>query len=155
MRTQAEIVARIAEKEKSDLFGFEREVLISSLDFEHAKQFLVADAKPEEWVPAITDDQVKAKALDYLVFAWGKAQDHRGISAERSVMKLTQWLWLMGMDELVGRIERDEVAYAQYGAPTLKVIAEALGAPVPEDADLRRMMEGRPCVDGCENGCGQ
>lgn len=158
MKTQDEIVARIKAKEaaKSSMFGFDLEVLIYALDFEHAKPWLKPEAKETDWAPSTERDEagIKKAALDYMEFAWGKAQDHRGLSAGRSIDKMTEYAWLLGHDDLVARLERDEVPYAQYGCPILKVISEAIGAPVPNDTETRRMMEGSPCVDGCENGCG-
>lgn len=166
MRTQDEIVARIKAAEEDDVFGFSREVLLRSLDFEHARPFLNKDATAHDWDketqgtpngsifvgPLLKEEDIRKTANEYLVFAWGKAQDHRGISAERSVMKLTQYLWLLGMDKAIKYIE--EAGYAQYGCPKLKVAALALGAPIPTDSDLVRMMEGVPCFDGCDQGCG-
>lgn len=159
MKTQDQIVARIKEKEhaKSSFLGFDLEVLIFALDFERAKPWLQPAAKETEWEPATerTDEAIKRKALDYLDFAWGKVEDHRGISAGRSVVKMTEFCWLLGLDELVGRIDREEIGYPQYGAPILKAISEALGFPVPTTPEMARMMIGASCVPGCENGCGQ
>lgn len=153
MRTQDEIVARIKAKEveKKSLFGFDLDVLICNLDFERAKPWLTPEAKAEEWVVG----DVKAKALDYLEFAWGKAEDHRGLSASRSVEKMTEYCWLLGHDALVKRIEAGEIGYAQYGTPILRAVSEALGYPVPTTPALVRMMSGASCEPGCENGCGQ
>lgn len=150
MRTQDEIVARIKEVKKNDVFGFSQEVLLGSLDFEHAKPFLTDGVTAEQWTPDLTDDDVKKEALDYLTFAWGKAEDHRGISASRSVDKMTQFCWLLGHD--VKAI--DDAEYAQYGCPKLKVAAELLGAPLPTDPALVRMINGVPCGSGYECGCG-
>jgi hypothetical protein len=154
MRTQEEIAARFAAKQKDSFFGFDLEVLVDSLDYEHAKPHLKPEVKPEEWTPSLTDEAVKKAALEYLEFAWGKVEDHRGISAGRSVQKMAEYCWLLGMDDLVGRIEREEVSYAQYGAPIMKAVSEALGFPVPVTPSLVRMMAGDSCRPSCEDGCG-
>lgn len=49
MRTDEEIIARIAEVDKRDFFGFETSDLVVRLPFEKAKPFLKDDAKAEEW----------------------------------------------------------------------------------------------------------
>lgn len=169
MRTQDEIVARMKEIEADKMrsfMNFESEVLLDALDFEHAKPWLKEGTKPEEWsreaecagygrklqFPLVREDDLKAAAADYLKFAWGKAQDHRGISAGRSVDKMTSYCWLLGHDTKA----IDDAGYAQYGCPKLKVISELLSIPLPTDPDLVRMMEGEQCTEGgCENGCGQ
>lgn len=163
MRTQAEIVARL-EAKKNDTFGFGSSVLLDGLDFEHAKPFLKDGVTAEQWnskheapgygrelqFPLLTEADLKAAALDYLKFAWGKAEDHRGISAARSVKKMTEFCWLLGID-----IEWIEAAeYAQYGCPILKRISELLGAPTPDSEPMLRMMRGEPCRPDCNEGCG-
>jgi hypothetical protein len=150
MRTQEEILARLREVSKEDFFGFSQEVLLGALDFEHAKPFLKEGVTPDQWAPALTEEALKKDALNYLTFAWGKAEDHRGISASRSVDKMTQYCWLLGYD--VKSIE--EAGYAQYGCPKLKAAAELLGAPLPTEPALVRMMDGEPCGASYECGCG-
>ena len=107
MRTQDEIVARI--REKRSFFGFDAEVLLPSLDFEHAVEFLKPEATREHWEGGgekkepypLAEASVMRDFRDYAEFAWGKAQDHRGLSAYRSLEKLSAWAWLLGRD--VGR----------------------------------------------------
>lgn len=153
MRAQEQIAERAV---KADGFlNFSREVLIPLLDFDHAKPFLKPEATAEKWKP-VTQEESLAEMREYMDFAWGKAQDHRGISAGRSVQKMTEWTWIHGTDEQVAEIERmSDEQYAQYGAPVLKRVCEMFGFPIPKDPDLVRMMGGLPCEDGCEMGCGQ
>ena len=63
-RTQDEIFARIRTIEDEDLFGFRREVLISALDYEHARPFLSKATTAEQWAKAQIDD-VETAARDY------------------------------------------------------------------------------------------
>jgi hypothetical protein len=156
MRTQDEIVARMRVKEEGDLFGFAREVLACYLDFEHAREFLRPEMTREEWekdLPAATDARALGEMRDYAEFAWGKAKDHRGISASRSIDKLSAWAWLLGRDDVLEKVGK--TPYAQYGCPQLQVFCEAFGFPMPDDEAAQRMMRGLPCYDGCESGCGQ
>lgn len=120
-RTQDEILARIDEIEADDMFGWSRELLISYLDFEHAKAFLRDGVTPDQWEPR-TDP--RADLVAYLDFAWEKANGERGISANRSVDKITHWLWLTGDDGLLAQFKA--ARYEPYGKPQLAVVTEAL-----------------------------
>jgi hypothetical protein len=153
VRTQDEIVTRMKAIEPDDFLGFAREVLLDALDFEHAKPFLVDDATPEKWAEAMVElGPLEEQAKDYLAFAYGKADDHRGISAGRSVSKMTEFMWLMGRDDVVVAIE--SVPYPQYGVPKLAVISRLTGWPGPEGEELERMARGEPCRPDCMEGCG-
>ncbi len=152
MRTQEQIVARAKQVLKDDFLGFATDVLITSLEFENAKQFLKPEVKAEEWKEPPTLVEIKAQAREYLEFAWGKAQDHRGLSASRSVGKLTEWVWLLGDDELLNAVEK--AGYRNYGAPKLAVISKAWGAPMPDDAPTLNMVAGKMCNPECCEGCG-
>lgn len=157
IRTQDEILARInylADNAPSeDFLGFRQEVLIGALDLEHVN--VLAAARGADEIPAADYEsaaQIEA-ALSYLEFAWGKAADHRGISAGRSVQKLAEWAWLFGLDDVVHQMT--EGPYQNYGAPALKVFAEAMGQELPTSEDLVNMMQGLPCRPDCDEGCGR
>jgi hypothetical protein len=136
-RTQDEMVERFRE-ESGQMFDFASEILLYYIDFGHVKEFLKAEAveqfeKGEKVWDCITDIRITAQDfLDYINFAWGKALDERGISASRSIQKLSMWLWLMGRDDLVQTIENDRL-YNPYGAPALIAVSEALSIPVPDE----------------------
>jgi hypothetical protein len=100
----------------------------------------------------LTEEFVRAEAVKYLDFAFGKALDHRGISAGRSVQKMKEYCWLLGLDEAVAFAENDE-NYPNYGVPVLKHVAKALGVPLP--ADIAKWEDGMMCNPHCEEGCGQ
>jgi hypothetical protein len=158
MRTQEEILERIRSMQASgDIFGFAREVLIEYLDFECAKEFLKPEPETttEEWEEnrPSTDEDARVAARKYAEFAWGKVQDHRSLSAGRSIVKMSAWAWLLGLSDAV--VLADIEDYAQYGAPKLKILCEAMGLPVPDEEWAIRMMRGKPCRDGCEDGCGK
>ena len=125
MRTQEEIVERIAKLEKTnnDPFGFERGNLIERLDYEHAKPYLNAEVSKEKW-EADTDKllSVREQMIDYMPFAWEKANNERGLSAYRSLAHYTSWLWLDG-DEYLCTTLSD---YDDYGRPQLVEICKYL-----------------------------
>ena len=162
MRTQDEIVARI--REKRSIFAFDAEVLLPHLDYDHAREFIKPETTREQWEAPREHDGTtfdtypltEAAALRdfraYSEFAWGKAQDHRSLSAGRSVEKLEAWTWLLGRDDVLAEVAKTD--YAQYGCPILKVFCEAFGFPIPDDEGTRRMTRGEPCVVGCDMGCG-
>jgi hypothetical protein len=148
MRTQDEIVVRM--RNSRSFLGFEMEVLITALDFEHAKEFLRPEVKAEDW--KCSDEQtLLSEAQIYAAFAWGKAADHRGISAGRGVEKLSAVAWLLGRDDVVSAMAA--VDYAYYGCPKLKAFCEGMCFPIGTGAALERMMKGEPCSDGCDSCC--
>jgi hypothetical protein len=165
-RTQDEIVARIHEVKEADIFGTQVGDLLSALDFEHAKEFLKAEATEAEWSsdPAypLTDEQLRDNAKAYLAFAVGKATGHRGLSASRSVDHYRAWVWLLEPELFEGF---EATPYEQYGVPQLKAAANILDFTdewdklvadglMHDDRSLILMAEGKPCEPGCMEGCG-
>ncbi len=154
MKTPDQIIARIHEVRAGDdaMFGWQTDILIRALTFEQAKPFLIADATSDAWPDPQIEDAVRQDAIDYLDFAFGKASDHRGISASRSVDKMGAYLWMLDLD--YDRFVN--AGYAQYGVPQLFIAAEELGVTPPSDDEgLQRMAKGRPCEPDCTMGCSQ
>lgn len=158
MRTSQEILNRINGLD-DDWLGFALEVLCSVLPWDVLEPLL----KPNhgiveaDWKP-FGEDQLPTVAREYLTFAIGKILDHRGISASRSVSKLTEYAWLMGRDDVVTAM--GDADYAQYGAPQVQAFAVGMGWPFLDglsryDAEvLERMARGERCSDDCAEGCG-
>lgn len=167
MRTQDEIAAKVANG-NDDLFGFQAEVLMCFLDYDHAKPLIKPEFTRERWdtMPngvggdapqhprILTEADIPEQMAGYMRFAWGKVNDHRSLSAGRSVEKLAALAWLLGDDDVVAFAE-DPNNYAQYGAPILRHICERYGLPIPDDEGVQRMMQGEPCVAYCPSGCGE
>lgn len=160
-RSQDEILARFREvdAEPSNMFGFAQEVLAGAMTVETLKQ-AVPDFEPsaEASFPLYTSENIEQAAREYLEFAIGKALDHRGISASRSVDKLTQFAWLAGKDDVVEAM--DEAGYTNYGAPKLKAFAEGMKLPFEageyySQEELDRMAAGKSCRKDCDMGCGR
>ena len=126
MRTQNEIVEYFENKRESDLLGFETDILLQFLDYEHAKPYLEEDATAEDWGESLTDP-IQAMQ-DYMRFAWEKANNCRGISANRSIGHCMSWLWLAEEKDLLKRVE-DEYKnnYQHYGKEILAHICESFG----------------------------
>lgn len=172
MRTQEEIANYLESNET--FLGFNREVLLPYMDWETAKRFFKEEGQetvkehfekfgyPKEQDPEV----ILAEMEEYYGFAIGKVLDHRGISASRSIEKMEAWIWLLN-DGNLDKIHWDW--YTNYGAPILKEIGDIYGfqyirEPDPNDEyaewtresnrKLLRMADGKPCREGCEEGCG-
>lgn len=160
LRTQDEIVARIRDIEQNndDIMEWRRGVLVSVLDFEHAREFLAPVVEEHIWDrDYMLTVSVNGAAEDYLRFAVGKILAHRSISASRSVNKLREYAWLLGQDDVVDAM--DAAPYPMYGAPKVKAFADGMGWSFPnltsrtDTRDVNRMAEGLPCRDVCVGGC--
>lgn len=66
-----------------------------------------------------TDPEMEIR--DYMSFAWDKANDCRSLSASRSIEHMSAWLFLLGKEELVTRINEE---YAFYGKTSLYLICK-------------------------------
>lgn len=142
------------------MFGWQRGDLIAALDFEHAKEFLTpagVENGAEAWEAKRegTDEKVLARMREYMEFAVGKAMNHRGLSASRSLEHFKAWTWLLG-DEHYAEVVWSN--FQNYGAPVLLQIAEKYEFLIPTgtDSDLARfinMTNGDMCHRGCQEGC--
>lgn len=154
MRTTTEIVARLHEIKLSDVFGFESGDLLECLPFDDAKAFLKPDASSVGWAEDVMQsadhDAVRRRMTEYLPFAFGKAIDHRGLSASRSVSHMRAWTWLLQQDELLTFIN-DSRNYAPYGAPILARVAQFLDVPLPDSEDFQRMLAEGACHPNCDS----
>ncbi len=127
MRTQEEIMDRF--NKVDDLFGTQKDDLIEYLQFENAKQYLKpeyvqkVEAGEETW-EVRTD--AKAAILGYLDFAYGKAEDERGLSAGRSMLHFRSWIWLDD-PEFYDQIVFDIDNYTNYGMSVLNKISKHYG----------------------------
>ena len=120
MKTQEEIKQKIYEWEKNDFFGFKTTDIIVFLDYENAKEFLKNESKKEEWQQEKRTP--KEIMIDYMDFAWEKANNHRGLSAARTMEHYQAWLWLDGNEELSNEMED----YEFYGKDNLVKVCEYL-----------------------------
>lgn len=143
MRTVEEILARIEKRRKDDFFGFEWPEYLNALPYEKAKPYLKPEYDGKDW-KVQSDEEVKKRAIDYMPFAWEKANDCRRISAGRSMYHYIAWLWLLGED--FDHIEH----YEYYGKPHLVEICEYLGLdPNSWDDGQRKNNETTRVCDTC------
>lgn len=129
MRSQEEILERIEQKKSEDIFGFEVGEYIAALNQENMEKMRLRgvvkeDADLSEWEPIFkSDEDILERCKDYMEFAWDKANNCRGISANRSIMHYIAWLWLLGYEEFDNLMD----GYQFYGKPQLIRICEFLG----------------------------
>lgn len=160
MKTTEEIlerVTRIASGDEPDFFGVKSEILLVSLPYEQVKAYLKDGITRADWAGHVKNEEAQLKdATEYIEFALGKAMNHRGLSANRSVERFATWAWLLGTPEQADAVAR--AGYGQYGVPVLREFAERFDLLPTYEAlmnpYLRRMEEGLTCMDGCEEGCG-
>lgn len=90
----------------------------------------------------------------YSAFGWTKIENHRGISASRTVDKMRAWCWLLGdEDEAWFAAMEEQVGYAMYGAPILAAVCRRFDFPIPTGDWIDNMRTGRPCTPDCVEGC--
>lgn len=148
MRTHDEILAKIHEKQ-TEFLPWWFEILIEYLPLEIAQDFLVDTPKIWE-IRSLERADIVEQMANYMSFAWEKVDDHRGISAQRSVEKMGAWIWLLNEEnELV----LENYPYLNYGAPKLSAVCKHFGFPIPDIDSIANMVKGKPCRDGCREGC--
>ena len=131
IRSMEEIKQKIKTGFENDVFNFGIYDLMDALPFEEAKPHLskefLKDPKAEEKFNKerlVSKVDVLKKMEDYLPFAFKKAENQRGLSADRSVRHFAAWAWLID-DDFYQEIEKmyDE-NYYPYGLPILKRVEE-------------------------------
>ncbi len=127
MKTQKQIISRIKEFEHNDddFFGVIRSDLLDFLTYENAKSYLKDDVTEEAWnkVRSVwSEENIKAKILDYMPFAFEKANNMRGISANRSIDHMMGYLWILDNKDFYNEIEGIE--YEHYGKEKLIAICK-------------------------------
>ena len=124
MRTQNDIVQRFRERKGNDFFGFEVAEYITFMEYEHAKEFIkvgLLDAMLP-W-PYPINETPRDIIVEYLPFAWDKANNCRGLSSVRSIGHLIAWLW-MDESDITEDVERlFDNGYEFYGKNILILIS--------------------------------
>ena len=123
MRTNEEILARYLDRSE-DVLGWASGDLLAMLPYEVAKPHLKEDVTEARWAEVQkpnTREAILAQLKNYMPFAWGKANDMRGLSANRSIDHMRNWVWLLG-DEFPDHIE-----YEHYGKEILIALCEKYG----------------------------
>lgn len=132
-----EEIEKLMENDFSDDFlGFKTQVAIDFLPWETAKKYFNVDYIKEiekgekEFFYVDNVAEATQDFLDYMVFAWMKATDERGISASRSISKLSTWMRILNRKDISDILE-DESLYTPYGKPALVKACKQLGISYP------------------------
>ena len=138
-RTKEEIITRIKERQPQDTLCFEFGEYLRALKKDEATELigtiLKDDADMSDWEADLyTKEQIIQCCKDYMEFAWEKANNCRGISANRSIMHYIAWLWLLGTDEFDDLMDD----YEYYGKPQLERICSYLEIDYSEYDDKIR-----------------
>lgn len=132
-RTSKEIRYRILNDNGFDF----TDVLVDFLDFADGKEFYKdeyvkqVESGKEKKPERIKIEEATQDFLDYLVFGWSKAEDKRCLSASRTISKLSNWMWVLGRDDIVDVLQDNEL-YNPYGAPALVKASVLLGITPPK-----------------------
>ena len=124
--TVEEIDKRYDERGEGDIIGFETNEYLMYMSFDKVRSIVaesVSDDELRELLKPASREHMLKVMFDYMEFAWGKANDQRGISANRSIEHYVAWVWLAGDAELSDEIDKmawDEYCY--YGKPILERI---------------------------------
>lgn len=144
IRTQEEIVAHCVEMRRTgeDFFGFQQGVLAMYLDTAHVQPLLKQGGVwSDDDVTPLTAETIINEMREYMSFALGKADNERGLSANRSDDKYQAWMWLLGDQELIDKYHA--TPYALYGAPRLKFICESFEFTWPDTPRLNAFAQGK------------
>lgn len=132
------VAVDLANNPTDTLLGFDRKVAAGFIAIEDGYDLFTDEYKQkvasgETEHPYTTNDLEAAQDfLDYMVFAWKKAFDERGLSASRSVAKLAAWMKILGRPDVAAILEDDSL-YNPYGRPALRKACEALGVNHPDN----------------------
>ena len=129
--TVEEIDKRYDERNEGDIIGFETNEYLMFMSFDKVRGIVnkeVGDDELRGLLKPVSREHMLEVMQGYMEFAWGKANDMRGISANRSIEHYVAWTWLAGDADLsseIGRMAWDDYCY--YGKPILEHICMFYG----------------------------
>src|SRR5882672_7443328 len=97
--TKPEILERFLARKDEDVFGDEVGMYLPYLDFDQAKPFLKPEATKEVWdqsCSTLSREALLKTMEEYMSFGWEKANNCRGLSANRTMSHYIAWTWLAG-----------------------------------------------------------
>jgi len=132
LRTPQAILDRLRflSSDFGDVFGVRRNKLIYCLPYDKAKPFIKDSIDATHWATVqtgCTRSALLAELTTYMPFAWDKANDCRGLSANRSMEHFEEWLWLLGDDQSVWKKLIEPIRYEHYGKERLIKICQHYG----------------------------
>ena len=161
LRSNDAIERHLKNEMERSLFAFGVQAAAEIVPYGSIKSLLkegITEESYAEGMPKYTRDNVIEVMREYMGrIGWDKAENHRGISAGRTIEKMEMWIWLLGEDDwntYLKHRREDPVDYAPYGAPILHLICWLYKFPVPDSETLKPMIQGEPCPDCQRDGGG-
>ena len=129
--TSAEIRIQCEHAKGRDFFGFESAEYVPYMDAADMRPFL-KDGTTDEQIAEIQQpldrDAMVQHIKNYMPFAWDKANNCRGISANRSIGHFVAWTFLAGDKEFSDELSAlFDDGYEHYGKAILIRICEFYG----------------------------
>lgn len=130
-------VARKIYRSELGFLDFSHDVAILFLPFDEIKCNLKEEYRikiesgESTWQQVVSAMEAAQDFLDYMIFAWMKANNERGISAWRSISKLATWMRILSRSDVADVLE-DLDNFDPYGKPALSRACEMLGIPAPD-----------------------
>lgn len=129
--TKEEVDKRYDERSEGDVLGFEVNEYLIYMSFDKLRTIVKAEMKDDdmrEAMATLSRDHMLEVMEKYMEFAWGKANNMRGLSAGRSIEHYIAWTWLAGDAGLSAEIEKMALdGYCYYGKPILERICNFYG----------------------------
>lgn len=134
MKTQQEVYEAVKNGRQSGCHYIDRRDYMRLVEFFPVEQWEpfgfgpvegTTPPPPKPW----TREAILEQLAKDLSFGFEKAIDQRGISASLMYEVVKMWMWVLD-DPL-----QDMTAYAQYGLPLFKLVAEKYNLPNPIGAD--------------------
>jgi len=156
--TQDEIKTRLRLENVMWTGCFAADVLGPLVEDEYDREMWRTLSSHHSFVNApVTPEQLTIAMNDYLRFAIGQALYHRGLSANRSLIKLRSFAFALDLGEADAVLHDTQIAtrYTPYGMPLLKSFAQTIKQPWPpveytdhaqSKRDLELMASGASCT---------
>ena len=129
--TKEEVDSRYDSMRDRDMLGFEVDEYFAFMSFDKIRSIAKEEATDDDIndiMRTLSHDDMIETMLGYMPFAWDKANDMRGISANRSIEHYVAWTWLAGDASLSEEIEDMATRYyCYYGKPILERICDFYG----------------------------
>jgi len=130
MKTQEQIIEKIKNAPDSFVGHFTQDALMDYVTGENAAKHNCTAGliSAEEWQNEVTKpverDSIVQRMREYMVFAWEKWEDDRGLSVARAHVKFLAWVWLLG--------DEDEVEEHEIPSEYFCNVCDFYGFPISE-----------------------
>ncbi len=130
--TQHEIIERIGQIKKADIFGEYVAAIIYYLDYDHAKPYLKDEVTQEEWQKYSDKDRHLREDVQHYLDWWKqKVEDGRGISVHRGRAQMVNRLFLAGISlwKEIGIDDKEGIDGGWYQEDAYNMVADLVELP--------------------------